>query len=117
MTAPAHHCRANAAHRAGAVQDHRARCGPLLARPPGLSGDQVELVAFDVGEGRPAVLIALQVAEPLRVQAKQPLGLRSGSLAAERGGQVVAWIACRTTLVTTPGSEIMDKCGALTSVM
>src|SRR5580658_8650799 len=35
----------------------------------------------------------------------------------ERGGQVVAWMACRMTLVTTPGSEIMDKCGAFTSVM
>src|ERR1700688_2267814 len=43
--------------------------------------------------------------------------LGSGSLAAERGGQVVAWMACRMTQVTTPGSEIIDKCGAFTSVM
>src|SRR5580658_877882 len=32
-------------------------------------------------------------------------------------GQVVAWTACRMTLVTTPGSEIIDRCGAFTSVM
>src|SRR5690242_8517509 len=31
--------------------------------------------------------------------------------------QVVARTACRMTLVTTPGSEIMDRCGACTSVM
>jgi len=35
--------------------------------------------------------------------------LGSGSMVAECGGQVVAWTACRMTLVTTPGSEIMDK--------
>jgi hypothetical protein len=29
-----------------------------------LPGDQVELVAFDIGEGRPAGLVSLQVAEP-----------------------------------------------------
>src|ERR1700720_2877452 len=40
-----------------------------------LSGDQVELVAFDVGEGRPAGLICLPVAEPAGAQAQQALGL------------------------------------------
>src|SRR5271169_15688 len=41
----------------------------------GLPGDQVGLVAFDVGEGRPAGLVSLQVAEPLGAQARQALGL------------------------------------------
>ena len=41
----------------------------------GLSGDQVELVAFDVGEGRPAELVSLDVAEPLGAQAQQSFGL------------------------------------------
>jgi hypothetical protein len=40
-----------------------------------LPGDQIELVAFDVGEGRPAGLASLQVAEPPGAQAQQPLGL------------------------------------------
>src|SRR6202050_1632816 len=31
--------------------------------------------------------------------------------------QVAARTACRVTLVTTPGSEIIDRCGAFTSVM
>jgi hypothetical protein len=38
-------------------------------------------------------------------------------LAAEHDSQVVAWTACRMTLVTTSGSEIVDKYGAFTSVM
>jgi hypothetical protein len=41
----------------------------------GLPGDQVELVAFDVGEGRPAGLVSPQVAEPLGAQAQQTPGL------------------------------------------
>jgi hypothetical protein len=41
----------------------------------GLPGDQVGLVAFDVGEGRPAGLVSLQVAEPLAPR----LGRRSVS--------------------------------------
>src|SRR5690349_6627212 len=41
----------------------------------GLPGDQVELVALDVGEGRPAGLVPLDVAEPLGAQAQQPLRL------------------------------------------
>src|SRR5260370_32516390 len=41
----------------------------------GSPGDQVELVAFDVGEGRPAGLVPLQVAEPVGAQAQQALGL------------------------------------------
>jgi len=41
------------------------------------------------------------------VMARSLLG--SGSMVAECGGHVVAWTACRMTLVTTPGSEIMDK--------
>lgn len=32
-------------------------------------------------------------------------------------GQVVARTACRITFVTVPGSEIMDRCGASTSVI
>src|SRR6202050_5594181 len=40
-----------------------------------------------------------------------------GALGGRPRGQVVAWTACRMTLVTTPGSEIMDRCGAFTSVM
>ena len=40
-----------------------------------LPGDQVELVAFDIGEGRPAGLSSLQVAEPAGAQAQQALGL------------------------------------------
>ena len=39
----------------------------VMAR--GLPGDQVELVAFDVGEGRPAGLVPLDVAEPVGAQA------------------------------------------------
>src|SRR5258707_762300 len=40
-----------------------------------LPGDQVKLVAFDVGEGRPAGLVGLHVAEPHRTQAQQALRL------------------------------------------
>ena len=36
-----------------------------------LAGDQVELVALDVGEGRPAGLVCLHVTEPLGAQAQQ----------------------------------------------
>jgi hypothetical protein len=38
----------------------------------------------------------------------------AGSWAAS---QPVAWTALRMTGVTTPGSEIIDRCGAFTSVM
>src|SRR6202451_2831275 len=33
------------------------------------------------------------------------------------GCHLVAWTAWRMTRVTTPGSEIIDRCGACTSVM
>src|ERR1700732_5086244 len=57
--------------------------------PEGLPGDQVELVAFDVGEGRPAGLVGLQVAEPPGAQAQQALGLGlEGALAGAGGGGV-----------------------------
>jgi hypothetical protein len=46
-------------------------CGHCL----GLPGDQVELVAFDVGEGRPAGLVSPQVAEPVGTRAQQAFGL------------------------------------------
>src|ERR1700722_12886731 len=41
----------------------------------GLAGDQVELVALDVGEGRPASLVRLHVTEPAGAQAQQTLRL------------------------------------------
>src|SRR5258708_35644962 len=41
----------------------------------GLSGDEVELVAFDVGEGRPAGRGALEVAEPSGAKILEALGL------------------------------------------
>jgi aryl-alcohol dehydrogenase-like predicted oxidoreductase len=69
----------------------RPACGPAAGtapapaqralrrlRPPEparLPGDQVELVPFDVGEGRPARLARLQVPEPAGTQAQQALGL------------------------------------------
>lgn len=46
-----------------------------MSWPGGPPGDQVELVALDVGEGRPAGLVCLQVAEPLGAQAQQARGL------------------------------------------
>jgi hypothetical protein len=50
-------------------------------------------------------------------------GVRPGTLLGRGAGdgwpagQVVAWMALRMTLATAPGSEIMDRCGALISVM
>src|SRR5579862_9577034 len=45
------------------------------------------------------------------------ISLGSGRWLPSAAGQVVAWAAWRMTLVTTPGAEIMDRCGAFTSVM
>src|ERR1700722_12225699 len=54
-----------------------------MSWPGGLPGDQVKLVAFDVGEGRPPVLTGLQVAEPAGAQAQQALGLGPEGVADE----------------------------------
>src|SRR6185437_2677502 len=79
--------------------------------------------------GRPSLPAAGRSAR-LEHRRLQPMAVRQprGGTAADLNGpqpsdtarpacQVVAWTACRMTLVTTPGSETMDKCGAFTSVM
>jgi hypothetical protein len=63
-------------------------------RASGLPGDQVELVAFDVGEGRPAGLVSLDIAEPAGAQARSDGGAaavggddRAGDVAGLGGGE------------------------------
>src|ERR1700746_3559284 len=62
---------------------------PVIASGGGLPGDQIELVAFDIGERRPAGLVSLQVAQPEGAQAQQALGVSVEGLADEIEMQAV----------------------------
>jgi hypothetical protein len=75
-----------------------------------LPGDQIELVAFDVGEGRPAGLVSLQVAEPLGAQAQQAHGLGIEGVADEIEVEAVldASAGARTTRQVRPGVGLVQ---------